>query len=163
MITNILKKISLTTIILLLSSSMLEAHSCKRQLFTVTLNSSLSIGNVVENIGDSCGLTLIVKDKEAKKRLQDKLYYVKMNKAPLDDFLDTILTENDLKYTIEGDKLKISYLETKTFNLGYIAGDRTGKSNAHVTIANASGKSGSDTSGGNNSSGSNGSSGNADS
>lgn len=163
MITNILKKISLTTIILLLSSSMLEAHSCKRQLFTVTLNSSLSIGNVVENIGDSCGLTLIVKDKEAKKRLQDKLYYVKMNKASLDDFLDTILTENDLKYTIEGDKLKISYLETKTFNLGYIAGDRTGKSNAHVTIANSSGKAGSDTSGGNNSSGSNGSNGNADS
>jgi general secretion pathway protein D len=117
---------------------------------------------VVENIGDSCGLTLIVKDKEAKKRLQDKLYYVKMNKASLDNFLDTILTENDLKYTIEGDKLKISYLETKTFNLGYIAGNRTGKSNAHVTIANASGKSGSSSSsGGSGSSGD--SSGNADS
>jgi len=85
-----------------------------------------------------------------------------MNKASLDEFLDTILTENDLKYTIEQDKLKISYLETKTFNLGYIAGDRVGKSNAHVTIANASGKSGTDTSGSSNGGSSN-SGGNADS
>jgi len=115
----------------------IQANSCETQLFTATLNSALTISDVVENIADECGLTLIVKDKEAKKRLNDKLYYVKLNNASLDEFLDTILVENDISYVLEADKLKISYLNTKTFKLHYISGDRKGTSNAHVTIANS--------------------------
>jgi len=87
-------------------------------------------------------LTLIVKDSEAKKRLAEKLYYVKLNNASLDEFLDMILVENDISYILENSRLKISYLNTKTFKLHYLAGDRKGTSNAHVTIADASGKSG---------------------
>jgi len=124
----------------------LNANSCETQLFTTTLNSALTIGDVVENIADECGLSLIVKDEEAKKRLGDKLYFVKLNNASLDEFLDTVLTENDISYDLDSNKLKISYLNTKTYKLHYISGDRTGKSNAHVTIAN-SGKNGSSSSG----------------
>jgi len=120
----------------------LRANSCESQLFTATLNSALTIADVVENIADECGLTLIVKDSEAKKRLSDKLYYVKLNNASLSEFLDIILVENDISYLLDDSRLKISYLNTKTFRLDYISGDRIGKSNAHVTIANA-GKSGS--------------------
>jgi len=114
-----------------------KANSCESQLFTATLNSALTIADVVENIADECGLTLIVKDSEAKKRLADKLYYVKLNNASLDEFLDTILVENDISYILEDSRLRISYLNTQTFKLHYIAGDRKGTSNAHVTIANS--------------------------
>ncbi len=127
-----------------------KANSCESQLFTATLNSALTIADVVENIADECGLTLIVKDSEAKKRLSNKLYYVKLNNASLYEFLDNILVENDISYKLENSILKISYLNTETFKLHYISGDRKGKSNAHVTIAN-SGKassSGSGSSGG---------------
>jgi len=114
-----------------------KANSCESQLFTATLNSALTIADVIENLADECGLTLIVKDTEAKKRLSNKLYYVKLNNASLDEFLDTILVENDISYVLDNSRLKISYLNTKTFKLHYISGDRKGKSNAHVTIANS--------------------------
>ncbi len=114
-----------------------SANRCDTQLFTATLNSELTIGDVVENLADECALSLIVKDLEAKKRLSEKLYFVKVNNASLTEFLDTVLTENDISYVLEDNKLKISYLTTKTFKLHYIAGDRKGTSNAHVTIANS--------------------------
>ncbi len=119
----------------------LHANRCETQLFTTTLNSALTIGDVVENLADACELSLIVKDKEAKKKLADKLYYVSLNNASLNEFLDTVLVENDITYELEDNKLRISYLNTKTYNLDYISGSRVGKSNAHVTIAN-SGKAG---------------------
>ena len=94
-------------------------------------------------LADECGLTLLVKDKEAKVRLQENLYYVQLNNASLEEFLDVILKENDIGYELEGNRLRIAYLQTKTFNLHYISGSRVGKSNAHVTIANnSSGNSG---------------------
>ncbi len=114
-----------------------KANSCESQLFTATLNSALTIADVIENLADECGLTLIVKDSEAKKRLADKLYYVSLKNASLDEFLDTVLIENDISYILEDSKLEISYLNTQTFKLHYISGDRKGKSNAHVTIANS--------------------------
>ena len=125
-----------------------SANSCSTQMFSVELDSSLTYGDVVENIADECGLTLIVKDKEAKKRLQENLYFVKLKNASLEEFLDVVLTENNIGYELFSNRLKISYLTTKSFHLHYIAGNRTGKSNAHVTIANnsnGSGKEGGDT------------------
>lgn len=117
-----------------------SANRCETQLFTATLNSELTIGDVVENLADECDLSLIVKDSEAKKKMAEKLYFVKVNNASLNEFLDTVLTENDISYILEDSKLKISYLTTKTFKIHYIAGDRKGTSNAHVTIANSGNK-----------------------
>ncbi len=133
------KKILLVSLMLITTISV-GANSCTTQMFTVTLNSSLTYGDVVENLADECGLTLLVKDKEAKKRLQENLYYVKLSNASLEEFLDVILKENNINYDLDGNKLRISYLTTKTFKLHYISGSRIGKSNAHVTIANNSGK-----------------------
>ena len=133
------------------------ANKCDTQLFTATLNSALTIGDVVENLADECSLSLIVKDREAKKKLADKLYFVKMNNASLTEFLDTVLRENDISYNLYDNRLEISYLTTKTFKFHYIAGDRKGKSNAHVTIANSSSGASKGGSSGGTSAGSNGS------
>ncbi|MBU1668361.1 pilus (MSHA type) biogenesis protein MshL [bacterium] len=135
---NNLKKFLLLSVFLSMFMVPAHAHRCSTQLFTTTLNSALTIGDVVENLADECGLTLLVRDIEAKKKMAEKLYYVKLNNASLDEFLDTILVENDVSYVLEGSKLRISYLNTQTFKLHYISGDRKGTSNAHVTIANSS-------------------------
>ncbi len=134
---NYLNKILGLGVLLNLLILPLNANRCETQLFTTTLNSALTVGDVVENLADECALTLIVKDTEAKKKLSEKLYYVNLNNASLDEFLDTVLTENDISYVLEDNKLRISYLNTKTYSLHYISGDRTGTSNAHVTIANS--------------------------
>jgi general secretion pathway protein D len=132
-----IKTLLLLSLFFNLISVKAEARGCETQMFTATLNSSLTYSDVIENIADECGLTIIVKDKEAKKRLQEHIYFVNLQNASLNEFLDIILTENNIAYELEGNRLKISYLKTKTFKLDYLSGDRVGKSNAHVTIANS--------------------------
>ncbi len=117
----------------------LLARDCSTQMFSVTLNSSLTYGDVIENIASECDLTLLVKDKEARKKLQEHIYFMTLKNASLIEFLDTLLKENNIDYELDGNNLKISYIRTKIFKLNYIAGDRSGVSNANVNIANNSG------------------------
>ncbi len=118
-------------------TSFAEAEGCSTKLFSVTIDSQLSIGDVIDNLADTCGLSVVVKDEAARKRMNKKLYYVKLKNSTLKGFLNTILKDNDLHYTLEGNKLKISYLITRTFKIHYISGQRIGKSTANVTIANS--------------------------
>ena len=126
----------------------LFAGSCSNKLFSVTIDSKLTVGDVIDNLADTCGLSVIVKDDSAKKRMNKKLYYVKLKNSTLKGFLNIILKENDLYYTLSGNTLKISYLITRTFRVHYISGQRTGKSNAHVTIANSNNSAGGSAGGG---------------
>ena len=119
------------------ATNALVASSCSTKLFSVTIDSKLTISDVIENLADTCGLTVVIRDDAAKKRMNKKLYYVKLKNSTLKGFLNTILKDNDLYYTLSGNKLKISYLITRTFRIHYISGQRVGKSNAHVTIANS--------------------------
>jgi len=112
-------------------------NKCDTRLFSVTADSKITVGDMIDNLADTCGLTVIIKDEAAKMRMNKKLYYVKLKNATMRSFLNTILKENDLFYSLDGNKLTISYLITKTFRVHYIAGKRVGKSNAHVTIANS--------------------------
>ena len=115
----------------------LSAGTCSNKLFSVTIDSKLTVGDVIDNLADTCGLTVLVKDDAAKKRMNKKLYYVKLKNSTLKGFLNIILKENDLHYTLSGNILKISYLITRTFRVHYISGQRIGKSHANVTIANS--------------------------
>ena len=130
-------KILISVLMLLGLTNNLMANDCSTKLFSVTIDSKLSIGDVVDNLADTCGLTVIVKDDAAKLRMNKKLYYVKLRNSTLKGFLNTILKDNDLNYTLQGNKLKVSYLITRTFRIHYISGQRTGKSTANVTIANS--------------------------
>lgn len=130
-------KFIIATLMLLGLTNNLMANSCSTKLFSVTIDSKLSIGDVVDNLADTCGLTVIVKDDAAKLRMNKKLYYVKLKNSTLKGFLNTILKDNDLNYTLQGNKLKISYLITRTFRIHYLSGQRIGKSTANVTIANS--------------------------
>ncbi len=125
------------TLVLMFSTSNLLASDCSTKLFSVTIDSKLTIGDVIDNLADTCGLTVIVKDEAAKTRMNKKLYYVKLKNSTFKGFLNTVLKDNDLHYALSGNKLQISYLITRTFRIHYISGQRIGKSNAHVTIANS--------------------------
>lgn len=119
------------------------ADNCSSKLFSVTIDNKLSVKDVIDNLADTCALTVVVKDDIAKLKMDKKLYYVKLKNSTLKGFLNTILRDNDLSYTLQGNKLKISYLITRTFRVHYIAGGRTGKSTATVTIANGESSAGS--------------------
>jgi general secretion pathway protein D len=123
--------------VMVASPSVMHAQECNDKLFSVTMDDSLKISDAVKNLAETCGLTILVKDSGAKHRLEQNLYYVKLKNTTLRGFLNTILSENDLSYTLRGNTLSISYLVTRTFKVHYISGQRSGKSDAHVTIANA--------------------------
>jgi len=120
-----------------INSPVIASDSCSSKLFSVTIDNQLSIGDVIDNLADTCGLTVIVKDEAARMRMNKKLYYVKLKNSTLNGFLNTILKDNDLHYTLRGNKLSISYLITRTFRIHYISGQRVGRSTANVTIANS--------------------------
>jgi len=126
-------------VLLIMTFFSIFAHSgsCTNKLFTVTIDSKLTISDAIENLADTCDLTVTIKDEWAKKKLDNKLYFVKLKNTSLKGFLNTILSENDLHYTLKGSRLSISYLLTQTFRVHYISGTRTGVSSANVTIANS--------------------------
>ena len=132
-------KKSIVSIVLsgLLATVSLNANSCVNEHFSVTIKKELSIGDAVDNLAETCGFSVIVKDSVAQERLKKKLYYIRLKDASLREFLNTILTDNDLNYKLKRDKLEISYLTTKTFKVHYIASARSGSSNANINIANA--------------------------
>jgi len=142
-----IKRILIATGILFFATVSVNAQSCNDKLFSVTIDNSLTIGDAIENLAETCDLTLIVKDSGARHRLDKKLYYVKLKNASIRSFLDTILTENDLNYVLKGNRLSISYLVTRTFKVHYISGQRSGKSGANVTIANSASSGGGSASG----------------
>ncbi|MBD3807945.1 MAG: pilus (MSHA type) biogenesis protein MshL [Epsilonproteobacteria bacterium] len=141
------KKISKSLVLFVLINSLANAGQCDTRLFSVTADSSLTIGDMIDNLADTCGLSVIVKDEAAKMRMNKKLYYVKLKNSTMRSFLNTVLKDNDLHYSLEGNKLTISYLITKTFRVHYIAGNRVGKSNAGVTIIAGGSGAGTSTSG----------------
>ena len=138
-----IKRVIVVMGMLFIATVSVNAQSCKDKLFSVTIDNSLTIGDAIENLAETCELTLIVKDSGARHRLDKKLYYVKLKNASIRSFLDTILSENDLNYELKGNRLSISYLVTRTFKVHYISGQRSGKSGANVTIANSASSTGS--------------------
>jgi general secretion pathway protein D len=52
--------------------STLMANNCSSKLFSVTIDSKLTIGDVIDNLADTCGLTVVVNDDAAKLRMNTK-------------------------------------------------------------------------------------------
>ncbi len=130
--------VKLTTALIILGSpAFIKANSCEDQLLSVKINKELSIADAIDNIAQTCNLTVVVKDAAAQERLKRKLYYVRLKDATLHNLLDTILKDNNLNYELRGNKLVISYLITRTFKVHYVASDRSGSSSANINIANA--------------------------
>lgn len=139
MIIQTLRKVVIVLTLIVSAISMATAEeNCMGKLFNVTISDQLTIGDAIDNLAETCGLTVVVRDSGARHRMKKNLYYVKLKNATLKSFLDTILKDNDLNYQLRGNKLSISYLLTKTYKVHYITGQRTGKSSANVQVAGGS-------------------------
>ena len=118
-------------IMVFLILSMSFANKCENRLFTFH-----NEGNVIpleqmlkSLVIDGCGLNIVYQDDIAKSKLKQlKLQKVSVDNYTLKQFLDLLLSANNLFYNIKGDNLYISYLKTKTYNLDYIPSIRTGSS-----------------------------------
>lgn len=123
---------------LLATSTTLHAD-CNSELLNISTPAGMSIDDFVDQISDACSLSVVVKDKEAGRILNNKLHRTKIQDATLPEVLDTIIKENGLFYRLDGNLLKISYLITKTFHVDYVNSKRTGKAitDASVDVGSA--------------------------
>lgn len=132
-----MKKFFTILLLVIIGLSGAQAQSCSNQRFSVTIQKELSIANALDNLAQTCGLSIVIKDIGAQQKLKKKLYYTHLRNSSLKEFLNTLLKDNDLSYTLRGNKLTISYLATRTFKVHYIASSRAGSSSANINIANA--------------------------
>ncbi|BAF70116.1 pilus (MSHA type) biogenesis protein MshL [Nitratiruptor sp. SB155-2] len=125
---------------LLLSITLLfAANRCDDKLFSIKSTSGISIKEYIDNLAQECDYTIIIKDKFAKKRLYKRLQKISLHNVTLHDFLNLLLTENDLTYELNDNVLKIGYLITKTFHVDYVTSKRTGETvtDASVDVGNS--------------------------
>ncbi len=123
----------------------LFAQSCYERLFTLQSRPGISAQEVVNNISEECGFTVITEDSYAKRKLYTtRLGQLDLKKVSLYRLLDIVLKDHNIDYTIDGDVLKIRYLITKTFHLDYVNTRRKSKSvtdaSVDIGLANITGE-----------------------
>jgi general secretion pathway protein D len=122
----------------LLMASALQAD-CTYQLFSISSSKGTKISEFIDQLSDECAFSVIVSDEEAEKVLEKNLNKTKLKNLTIDEVLNLILKENNLAYTLENNILKISYLQTKTYNIDYIISQRRGEGSTDITLSSQSG------------------------
>lgn len=109
--------------------------ACEDNLFNIKANQGTRISEVINQLADQCDLTLIIKDKEAARKLRTRLNRLSLKDSTLPEVLQVVLNEHNLNYSLDGNILKISYLLTKTFHVNYISTERVSTSSTKVTLS----------------------------
>jgi general secretion pathway protein D len=130
-----MKKI-IISIILTLS---LFGNICDNRLFDFENSGSKSVQTMQSFLNqlviDECKMNIIYEDKEALKVVSHTLPKISVENYSFREFLNLLLTSNNLFYDIQGDKLKIAYIKTKTFRVDYMMSTRTGSSTFKASSA----------------------------
>jgi len=115
---------------------------CSYELFTISTSKNTKIMDFIDQLSDECGFSIIITDPQAEKFLQTKLNKTNIKNLTIEEVLNIILTENNLAYTLENNLLKISYLQTKVFNIDYILSQRKSIGSTDVTLSSSGHSSG---------------------
>ncbi len=108
---------------------------CTYELFNISSVKGTTVGEFVDQLSEECGMSVIVADPEAEKILARGMNKTFLKNMTINEVLDLIVKENDLQYTLQNNVLKISYLETKTYNINYINSERKGEGSANVVLS----------------------------
>ncbi len=122
-----------TLLTVLLSTNIMA--DCSYELFSISSTKNTKIIDFIEQLSDECEFSIIVTDPNAQKFLDTTLNKTNLNNLTIDEVLNLVLRENNLAYTLENNILKISYLETKMFNIDYILSQRKSESKTNITLS----------------------------
>ncbi len=108
------------------------ANNCENKLFSyansMNVAERMTIKEFLELLfTQKCGINVIVQDSIAKKKLNQKMPFVRIKDYTLNQILDLILTKRGLFYTLSKNELEISYYKTKTYKLDFISTTRVGE------------------------------------
>ncbi len=112
---------------------------CTYQLFSISATKGTKISEFIDQLSEECAFSVIVTDSEAEKVLEKALNKTKLKNLTIDEVLNLILTENNLNYSLENNVLKVSYLETKTYNIDYIISQRISHGSTDILLSSQTG------------------------
>ncbi|NPA64395.1 MAG: pilus (MSHA type) biogenesis protein MshL [Epsilonproteobacteria bacterium] len=118
----------------LFSVAAMAENVCETKLFTLKSAPGVSIKEFLDSLAEECDFTIIIKDKQAREKLKEPLDKVVLKDATLYEILDILLKEHGLSYKLEANRLKISYLVTKTFYIDYVTSKRTGEATTDASV-----------------------------
>jgi len=108
---------------------------CTYELFNIASVKGTSVGEFIDQISDECGMSVIVADSEAENILKKQMNKTYLKNLTINEVLDLIVKENGLQYTLSNNVLKLSHLQTKTYNIDYIISTRIGKGSTDITLS----------------------------
>ncbi len=125
--------------------------NCENKFFSFSVKdvpgSSISTLDILENITDTCSMTMVFEDKNVKPKLEEKLNYINIKDFSLRELLNLLLSDRNLFYTLNEKQnvLKISYLKTKTYLIDYVSfTKRTSSTNKTIKTGSSTSDSGGD-------------------
>lgn len=121
---------------------------CTYELFTISSAKGTTINSFIDQITDECQYSVLVTDKDAEKILDQPMNKTNIKNMTINEVLDFVLKENNLAYTLKNRILRISYLETKTYHMDYIASQRKGTGSTDITLSSSNNTNNSSRSGG---------------
>jgi general secretion pathway protein D len=124
--------LSVTTAAFLISPA---SADCTYELFNIASVKGTSVGEFIDQISDECAISVIVADPEAENILKKQMNKTYLKNLTINEVLDLIIKDNNLQYTLTNNVLKISYLNTKTYNIDYIISQRKGEGSANITLS----------------------------
>lgn len=108
---------------------------CTYELFNIASIKGTSVGDFIDQISDECGMSVIIADSEAEKILLKQMNKTYLKNLTINEVLDLIVKENGLQYSLQNNVLRVSYLNTKTYNIDYIISQRKGIGSANITLS----------------------------
>ncbi len=124
----------------------LSQAACNNKLFSFNIGSNaqsgITIQNVLNNIANTCNLSIVYTDVAAQKKVTQTISNMNIKNYTLEELFRLLLNDNNLFYTFDNNILKISYLKTKSFYIDYVS-FTTRKSTSNKVIKTGSGSSGS--------------------
>ncbi|OQX72958.1 MAG: pilus (MSHA type) biogenesis protein MshL [Campylobacteraceae bacterium 4484_4] len=129
-------KISLLSLGVLfwLSQMTLFASSCDVRTFNIKIADKVQTSEILNQLSNECGFSIITKDPEAKKQLDEEVYGINIKKMTLDEIFDILVKSKGLEYSYDKNVLMISGLTTKTFHIDYVNTEREGTSSTDITL-----------------------------
>lgn len=126
-------------VVMMLMVTISYGAGCESRLLSLSLDNGTKMTEVLEQLADECSFSVIIKDDEAKNRLEAPLSKIHLKNYTLHEIFDVLLGENDLNFEYKNHLLKVSYLITKTFKVDYLASTRTSTGTLGVSLGGSSG------------------------
>jgi len=140
---NMKKSFLALSVVTLIAGSLteVEAKSCDMRTFNIKIAEKVSTNEILNQLSNECGFSVVTKDAYASKKMEEKLYGINIKKLSLDEIFDLLVANKGLSVDYDKNVLKISGLSTKTFKIDYISTERISKSSTDISLSADSGES----------------------